>query len=69
MADPLDILAPNNLGDITENRGVDDLVANYGKGVLEAKRKAEANGPEAQKDRMRTAKAREFGLTKKTVGF
>jgi hypothetical protein len=72
--DPLEVLAPNSMGYDLENRGVDEMVMNRGLGVTEAMpegmtdRETSAN-PALAKDRLRTAKAREFGKTKATVGF
>jgi hypothetical protein len=72
--DPMDVLAPNYLGDLLDNRGVDELVRNRGHGVAESMPPAMrdrdiSTNPAAQKDKLRTAKAREFGMTKETVGF
>lgn len=74
---PLDVLKPNYMGDLLINKGIEELVQNRGLGVEEvsqANRQAivqrlESNNPEVMKDRLRTAKAREFGKTKETVGF
>ncbi len=81
--DPLDILAPNYMGDTLANRGVESLSANLGveatfankgKGVMETNPKAMADkekvaSPAEKKDQRRTASARQFGQTKQTVGF
>jgi hypothetical protein len=70
------VLAPNFMGTTLGNSGIEGLTANYGYGVAEATRtnedaaegqKKSAGGPVV--DNLRTQKAREFGLTKKTVGF
>lgn len=74
---PLDVLAPNQLGILTENFGLEELVQNRGLGVEEvsptnqqaAAQKSELSNPEMAKDRLRTAAARQFGKTKKEVGF
>jgi hypothetical protein len=71
---PMDVLAPNYLGETLDNRGVDELVRNRGHGVAESlppamQERETASNPAAQKDKLRTAKAREFGMTKETVGF
>tara|TARA_R110000751_G_scaffold292621_2_gene399945 strand:- start:375 stop:593 length:219 start_codon:yes stop_codon:yes gene_type:complete len=64
-----DVLAPNYLGDTMLNRGVDDLGKNQGLGVAESNPNAFHAAAETEKDRMRTAQARQFGKTKQTVGF
>tara|TARA_R110000751_G_scaffold4610_7_gene22367 strand:+ start:794 stop:1012 length:219 start_codon:yes stop_codon:yes gene_type:complete len=64
-----DVLAPNYLGDTLNNRGVADLGKNQGFGVAEATPSSSYGAPDREKDRLRTAKAREFGMTKSTVGF
>ena len=75
MAYPMHVLAPNYMGDTLGNRGVEELTANYGLGVAEAQaanpmlHQQEASNPAMAKDKLRTAKAREFGKTKETVGF
>ena len=72
---PLEILAPNTLGSMLENRGVEELVQNRGLGVAEVSRppsmrdRDTPTAPSAEKDRLRIAKAREFGMTKEEVGF
>jgi hypothetical protein len=70
----MEVLAPNYLGDMMENLGVGELVRNRGLGVAEVspdamKDREIRNNPAVERDRMRTAKAREFGMTKETVGF
>lgn len=78
--DPLYVLQPNYIGSVFENAGLDGLVANYGidtnygLGVNEINNTANVqttrnSSSEIERDRLRTAKAREFGLTKETVGF
>ena len=78
MQDPMQVLAPNYMGDTLDNRGVDEISANYGLGVAEAQvtnqqameQREEASNPGMMmRDKLRTAKAREFGRTKETVGF
>jgi len=70
--DPLLALQPNYLGDQFANMGVDQISANYGLG-LGALTNAEAgDGPKRTAgtnsvDRVRNAKARQFGKTKETV--
>lgn len=76
--DPVNILAPNYMGHDLANRGVESMVANQGLGVQEIQ--AQANSGAVERDvitsgsqmlvnKMRVAKAREFGKTKETVGF
>ena len=74
----MNVLAPNYLGDSLMNSGVERLTANQGLGVKEindiANPQADLDStrsaaPAAERDRLRTAKAREFGKTKQTVGF
>lgn len=75
--DPLDVLRPNYMGDTFGNRGVDEMIKNRGIGVKEAlatnpqamAQRDEAGTSEGMRDKLRTAKAREFGRTKETVGF
>ncbi len=86
MGDPMNLLAPNYMGDefqnsgvggMLENRGMQAETQNYGLGMAEIERqKANAQGQEDQKqttnpgmEKLRRHKAREFGLTKETVGF
>ncbi len=83
MSNPMDILAPNYMGDSMGNRGVETLAANIGvealsanmgKGVEEANPQAMADkkqtaSPAMMKDKLRVASARQFGKTKQTVGF
>lgn len=64
-----EVLAPNYLGDTMDNRGVADLGKNQGLGVAEANPNTFNVAAEQEKDRMRTAQARQFGKTKQTVGF
>ena len=74
MGNPMDVLAPNYMGDAVQNAGVEVIVgnsgvqaqtANYGQGVAELQGKK--SNPQMEK--LRRHKAREFGLTKETVGF
>lgn len=74
----MNVLAPNYLGDSLINSGVEQLTANQGLGVKEVNEIANPQGdvdreksaaPAVERDRMRAAKAREFGKTKGTVGF
>lgn len=75
--DPVEVLAPNNMGTMFANYGVGELVMNRGLGVAEAQntnqramtQRAESANPQQQRDRMRIAKAREFGMKKTEVGF
>ena len=77
MADPINVLAPNNLGETLSNRGVGELVANQGLGVAEAQaantqaisERGQMSNPEMFKDKTRIAKARQFGMKKDAVGF
>ena len=77
MANPLESLMPNSLGNLLANTGVEELVQNRGLGVKEASQtnlqamsqRSEKSNPEAIKNKLRVAKAREFGLTKETIGF
>jgi hypothetical protein len=75
MADPMTILQPNSMGDMLENTGLEEMLANRGLGVAEVSRPAAMESkntltaPKAEKERLRVAKAREFGMTKETVGF
>ncbi len=74
---PLDVLSPNYMGSEFSNFGVEELTRNQGFGVREAlagssqamSQSGEHTNPAAMKDSLRTAKAREFGKTKETVGF
>ena len=74
---PMDVLAPNYLGDSLSNSGIEELTLNRGIGVAEvtpaneeaSSQRNEASNPGAIRDSLRTAKAREFGKTKETVGF
>jgi len=68
MADHENILAPNSMGSINTNLGVDSISANYGFGVPEIQKAVSAKQEEF-KERLRIAKAREFGMTKEKVGF
>lgn len=74
--DPLNVLAPNYMGDSFKNLGVTELVQNRGLGVNEvmptnqqAMAQRELSTPAVMKDKLRVAKAREFGKSKETVGF
>lgn len=73
--DEYNLLAPNTMGSALANSGVEGLTANYGYGVAEATKanpQAEADqktSANPKMDELRIAKAREFGLTKQTVGF
>lgn len=73
MNDPMNVLAPNYIGDSFKNLGLESLSENRGLGVLESNPRAmaarEAASVGGAKDKLRTAKAREFGKTKETVGF
>lgn len=76
---PLDVLKPNYMGSEFDNLGVSSISANQGYGVREAlasstqamsqSGEGEFTNAAAMKDSLRTAKAREFGKTKETVGF
>ncbi len=76
---PLDVLKPNYMGDFLNNTGVGEATENRGFGVREAlnanpqamaqQEEPTSSSGMAMKDKLRTAKAREFGLTKQTVGF
>lgn len=76
--DPMHILAPNSLGSLAMNHGVDELVANRGLGLSEIQSAAnqqammqrnEKSTTETQKTKMRTAKARQFGVASEDLGF
>jgi hypothetical protein len=73
--DDYNVLAPNYLGATMANGGLEGLVANYGYGVaetLKTNQKAELDQKKSANpvlDPIRTAKARQFGRTKETVGF
>lgn len=75
--EPIDILAPNRMGDSLMNRGVDQITQNRGLGVAEAgltrpqglEESEKANPAAGAKNRLRVAKAREFGMAKEEVGF
>jgi hypothetical protein len=74
MADPMKVLEQNYLGDSFKNRGLEELLSNRGIGVPEAKAKKKTqnefpSNPSQSRDKLRTAKAREFGRTKEEVGF
>lgn len=70
MAGSMYLMAPNRLGDSFTNSGLDSFVANHGYGVAEATKAQQVMKKNSEpKDKLRTAKAREFGKTKQTVGF
>lgn len=71
----MNVLAPNYMGSMLSNSGIEQLRANYGYGVPEAV-KTNMQG-ERDKEQtanpvlapLRVAKAREFGMKKEQVGF
>lgn len=73
----LHILAPNYLGTKYTNRGLDEITKNRGFGVREAlagvstgvAQKEDSDSSSPAKNKLRIAKAREFGKTKEEVGF
>jgi len=70
--DPMYVLEPNYTGSLFDNFGLEGLLANRGLGVNEINKNSKIKSTskaESEKDRLRTAKAREFGMTKETVGF
>jgi len=83
MSNPMDVLAPNYMGETMNNRGVESLSANIGVEAMSANKgigvqeanpqamadKAQTASPAMMKDKLRTASARQFGQTKQTVGF
>jgi hypothetical protein len=71
----MNILQPNQMGFEMENTGLESMTGNYGLGMPELQK---ANQQAAQDksgyiteamEKLRRHKAREFGLTKETVGF
>lgn len=74
---PLYVLQPNYMGDTLGNLGVGEIANNRGLGVPEAlgtnaqamAQKDQGTASARLRDNLRTAKAREFGKTKETVGF
>ena len=75
MLDQMNILQPNYMGSELVNTGVEGIASNYGYGVSEVM-KANPQVQEYQDklmnpamEKLRRHKAREFGLTKETVGF
>lgn len=72
---PLDVLRPNYTGNFFVNLGVDELMQNRGLGVKETQpvnlqamsQRKESNDPEVMKDKIRTAKAKEFRRPKETI--
>jgi hypothetical protein len=81
MADPMDVLAPNSLGDELENTGLAEIAQNRGLGVAQVPRanpllpREETPGEPRGEDqhdplnKLRVAKARQFGRPKEKVGF
>jgi len=70
--DPLMALAPNYLGDQFSNAGVQMISANYGLGLGALTNEKAADSPKRTAgtmgiERVRVAKAREFGKTKENV--
>ena len=77
MSRDLHILAPNYMGNLYTNRGLDEITQNRGFGVREAKggmsmavaqQKSSKSSSQA-KSKLRVAKAREFGKPQEEVGF
>jgi len=68
---PLDILAPNYLGYEVSNSNVESIVQNYGYGVAEVnpKKMEQSRDTSGPLNKLRVAKAREFGKPKTEVGF
>lgn len=72
---PMDVLAPNHMGSLSQNTGVDSIIANTGLGAAEATgvpladevRKGAAANPSL--DPQRRAAARQYGTTMNKVGF
>ena len=79
--DDLQLLAPNYMGDMLSNIGLDELVKNRGLGVKEAmtansQGMAQKNETTSQgsiqmkaKNDLRVKQARQFGTSKTQVGF
>lgn len=70
--DPLMALSPNYMGDQFSNMGVQMISANYGLGLGALTNVEAGDGPKRTAgtnavDRVRIAKARQFGKTKETV--
>ncbi len=73
----LHILAPNYMGSLYTNLGLDELANNRGFGVREAKsgssmavaQQESSKSSSQAKNKLRVAKAREFGKPKEEVGF
>jgi len=69
MADPMNVLAPNMMGDSNVNHGLESLTANRGLGIDQIRRPNQPDVAEKHKNKLRVAKAREIGVTKDKVGI
>ena len=73
--DKMNLLQPNSMGGEFENTGLESMVGNYGLGVSEMQKANQQATEESSgyiteaMEKLRRHKAREFGLTKETVGF
>ena len=73
--DKMNILQPNQMGFESLNTGLESMTENYGLGVLELQKANQQSEEERSGyvteslEKLRRHKAREFGLTKETVGF
>ncbi len=73
----LHILAPNYMGTLYDNHGLDEIAQNRGLGVREAKggsslavaQQESSKSSSQAKNKLRVAKAREFGKPKEEIGF
>jgi hypothetical protein len=71
----MDVLAPNHMGNLAQNTGIEAIVANTGHGAAEAtgvpladeEKKSTPANPSL--DPQRRAAARQFGVPMKKVGF
>jgi len=71
---PADVLRPNYMGSTLDNRGVESLTQNTGYGVREAGEGTMQAVPQqadetSAMNKLRVAKAREFGKPKEEIGF
>jgi hypothetical protein len=71
----MNILQPNQMGFESLNTGLESLTGNYGLGMAELQKANQKSEEERSGyvteglEKLRRHKAREFGLTKETVGF
>jgi len=73
--DPMKVLLPNNVGNLSANSGVESLTANTGLGAAEIANSAAMMGrhvqaqPNAGVEQLRIRSAKQFGMKKEQVGF